>query len=160
VADRLLPIDGVDRYVDRGLVYQNASFTGSTTTWKPTTAGATTAGRGGDCGGLASIDVIKVLQVETTRLALERRGIRVDALHLEHAGIDEALSEHGLQWADLGLRGATLFYRRRVEDMPVADMPEGVDAARRAKVETTRRRILDKAMLKYRFRPTRNARGF
>ena len=32
-------------------------------------------------GGLPSLDVIKVLQIETVRLALERRGIRQDMLH-------------------------------------------------------------------------------
>jgi len=152
--DRPLPIDGVDRYVGRGLLYQNpfihwfnhypeADYRGPQYELPD---GAAVIG-----GGLASIDVIKVLQIETTRMALERRGIAVDALHIEHVGIDEALSQHGLQWADLGLHGATLFYRRRVEDMPVTDMPEGVDAVRRAKVEATRRRILDKAMAKYRF---------
>jgi len=60
------------------------------------------------------------------------------------------------------LHGATLFYRRRVEDMPVTDMPEGGDAARRAKVEATRRRILEKAMAKYCFhaRPESAPIGF
>jgi len=163
--DRPLPIDGVDRYVGRGLLYQNpfihwfnhygeADYRGP---HYDVPDGAAVVG-----GGLASIDVIKVLQIETTRRALERRGIAVDVLHIEHVGIDEALSQHGLQWADLGLHGATLFYRRRVEDMPVTDMPEGVDAVRRAKVEATRRRILDKAMAKYRFqaRPESAPVGF
>ena len=49
------------------------------------------------------------------------------------------------------LRGATLVYRRRVEDMPLADLPDDADEARRQKVEATRRRILEKAMQKYCF---------
>jgi len=163
--DRPLPIDGVDDYVGRGLIYQNAFIH-----WFNHCEEADYRGPHYDVpdgaavigGGLASIDVIKVMQIETTRRALERRGIRVDALHIEHVGIDAALSEHGLQWADLGMRGATLFYRRRVEDMPVTDMPEGGDAARRAKVEATRRRILEKAMAKYCFhaRPESAPIGF
>jgi len=163
--DRPLPIDGVDRYVGRGLLYQNAFIH-----WFNHYREADYRGPHYDVpdgaavigGGLASIDVIKVLQIETTRMALERRDIAVDALHIEHAGVDAVLLQHGLQWADLGVREATLFYRRRVEDMPVTDMPDEVDAARRAKIEATRRRILEKAMVKYRFeaRPESAPVGF
>jgi hypothetical protein len=103
-------------------------------------------------GGLASIDVMKVLQIETVRRALERRGIQEDMLHLEHAGVADALAAHGLTWEALGLKGATLFYRRRLEDMPLTEIPEDADAARRQKFGTTRRRIIEKAMQKYLFR--------
>src|SRR5262249_42848719 len=66
-------------------------------------------------------------------------------------GLPAVLDEHGFSWDELGLRGATLVYRRRIEDMPLADMPEDADDARRHKFETTRRRILEKAMQKYCF---------
>jgi hypothetical protein len=73
-------------------------------------------------------------------------------LHLEHKGIPAALAAHGLSWEALGLQGATLYYRRRVEDMPLADAPPGADQARQQVVETVRRKILDKATQKYAFR--------
>jgi NADPH-dependent glutamate synthase beta subunit-like oxidoreductase len=153
--DRPLPIEGAERYVDRGLVYQNPfihwfnhfSEGGNSGPPYQVEDGAIVVG-----GGLASIDVVKVLQIETVRLALERRGIREDMLHLEHAGIPDTLVAHGLSWESLGLKGATLFYRRRIEDMPLTDIPEDADAARREKFEATRRRIVEKAMQKYLFR--------
>ena len=153
--DRPLPIDGADRYVDHGLIYQNPfihwfnHFSAPDYSGPPYQVedGAIVVG-----GGLSSIDVVKVLQIETVRLALERRGIREDMLHLEHAGIPDTLAAHGLSWESLGLEGATLFYRRRIEDMPLTDIPEDADAARREKFEATRRRIVEKAMQKYLFR--------
>jgi hypothetical protein len=71
---------------------------------------------------------------------------------LEVKGIPKVLERHGLRFEDLGLAGCTLFYRRRVEDMPLVEMPEGASPERRAKMETARRKLLDKAMEKYRFR--------
>ena len=152
--DRPFLVEDAEQYVGRGLIYQNPfiywfnhfcerDYNGPQYQVED---GAIVVG-----GGLASIDVIKVLQIETVRLALERRGIRHDMLHLEHAGLAAALAEHGLTWESLGLRGATLFYRRRLEDMPLTDIPDDADVARRQKFESTRRRILEKAMQKYRF---------
>jgi hypothetical protein len=103
-------------------------------------------------GGLASLDVLKVLQIETVRAALAARGIDADVLQLERDGIPALLAEHGLAWEQLGLAGATLFYRRRIEDMPLSEIPEDADPARRLRFEATRRRILEKAMKKYCFR--------
>ena len=152
--DRPLPIDGVDRYIGCGLLYQNAfihwfnhfaerDYNGPS---YEVADGSIVVG-----GGLASLDVVKVLQIETVRRALAQRGIVEDMLHLEHAGIPEVLGAHGWRWEDLGLRGATLFYRRRIEDMPLAEVPDDADAARRAKFAAIRRRILEKAMQKYAF---------
>ncbi len=152
--DRPLPLEGADRYVGRGLVYQNpfivwfnhANEKGYTGARFETPDGALVVG-----GGLASIDVVKVLQLENVRAALARRGIEMPLIELEVKGIPKALEKHGLRYEDLGLRGATLFYRRRVEDMPLVEAPEGADAARLAKVELARKRVLEKAIEKYRF---------
>jgi len=152
--DRPLPLEGVDRYVGRGLVYQNpfivwfnhATEKGYTGPRFETPDGALVVG-----GGLASIDVVKVLQLENVRAALAKRGIEIPLIELEVKGVPKALSAHHLGYEDLGLRGCTLFYRRRVEDMPLVEAPEGADAARVAKVELARRRVLEKAIEKYRF---------
>ncbi|MBI3782805.1 MAG: hypothetical protein HY270_05320 [Deltaproteobacteria bacterium] len=152
--DRPLPIDGAERYVDRGLVYQNplihwfnhypeVDYDGPR---YEIPDGAVVIG-----GGLASIDVIKVLQIEVTRRALRQRDIEVDALQLEHEGIPAVLAAYGTDWHSLGLKPATLFYRRRVEDMPLSDIPDDVEAQRRRKLEAVRRRILEKAMQRYCF---------
>ncbi len=153
--DRPLPIEGADAFVGRGLLYQNPFIYWFNHYTERDYAGPRYEVADGAVvvgGGLASIDVLKALQIETVRHALAARGIVEDMLHLEHEGIPAVLAAHGLDWARLGLAGATLFYRRRLEDMPLADAPEGADDARRAKFESVRRKILEKAMQKYSFR--------
>ena len=153
--DRPFPVDGAERFEGKGLAYQNPfiywfnhfperDYDGPE---YEIADGAIVVG-----GGLASIDVIKVLQIEATRRALADRGAEVDALEIEHAGIPAVLARHEITWSDLGLQGATLYYRRRVEDMPLAPGPEEPDPVRQAKVEATRRKILEKAMQKFSFR--------
>jgi NADPH-dependent glutamate synthase beta subunit-like oxidoreductase len=152
--DRRLPLEGAERYVDRGLIYQNSliywfnhycerEYRGPRYELPD---GAIVVG-----GGLASIDVMKVLQLETVRSALAARGIDENVLRIEHAGVPAVLEKHGLSWESLGLKGATLYYRRRIEDMPLAEIPDDADAERAKKFEGVRRRILEKAMQKYCF---------
>jgi NADPH-dependent glutamate synthase beta subunit-like oxidoreductase len=153
--DRPLPVEGADAYLGKGLVYQNpfiiwfnhadeAGYAGERFT---PLDDALVVG-----GGLASIDVAKVLMLETTRAKLKQRGIELDMVELEVRGIPKQLEKHGLRFEDLGLRGCTLFYRRRVEDMPLAEIPEDADEKRREKTMNARRRLLEKAQEKYGFR--------
>ena len=152
--DRSLPIDGVDAYVDKGLVYQNpfiiwfnhnheSGYDGQTF---ETPDGAIVVG-----GGLASIDVVKVLMLQNTIEKLAARGIEVDLVELEVKGIPKTLKAHGMEMADLELNGPTLYYRRRVEDMPLMEAPPGADAKRIEKVEAGRARMVAKAQEKYGF---------
>lgn len=153
--DRPLPIEGADAYLGKGLIYQNPFIIWFNHSEEPDFSGerfeflddAIVVG-----GGLASIDVAKVLMLETTRARLVARGIEVPLLDLEVKGIPKTLETHGLAWADLGIRGCTIYYRRRIEDMPLAEIPEGADEARAEKVRASRRKLLDKAMEKYLFR--------
>lgn len=153
--DRPLPIESADDYIDRGLVYQNPfviAFNHAERGDLPEAAytvhdGAIIVG-----GGLASIDVAKIHTLELTIKALAERGIETNILELEVKGIPKILAAHGLVWEDLGLEGVTIYYRRRVEDMPLMSAPEGADEARIAKVEAGRRRMLEKATDKYRFK--------
>jgi hypothetical protein len=153
--DRPLPVEGADAYVGKGLVYQNPFII-----WFNH---ACEAGYEGPVfepeddvmvvgGGLASIDVAKVLMLETTRARLRERGIDVPMVDLEVKGIPKILASHGLAFEDLGLVGCTLYYRRRAEDMPLVEIPEGADEKRAAKVRAARERLLEKAREKYRFR--------
>ena len=52
---------------------------------------------------------------------------------------------------DLGLKGCTLYYRRRVEDMPVAETPENASPEQVAKAEAVRRKLLKNFADKYMF---------
>src|SRR5260370_37436802 len=97
--DRPFPVEGADEFTDRGLVYQNKliywfnhylekAYDGPRCELSP---GAIVVG-----GGLASIDVVKVLQIENTLTALKARGIAADMLALEREGIEPALNTSGL----------------------------------------------------------------
>ncbi len=153
--DRPLPIEGADRFLGRGLLYQNPFIIWFNHAGEKDYAGprfvieddAIVVG-----GGLASIDVVKAHMLETTRAALAKRGVDSTVLDLEVGGIPKFLEKHGLTWEELGVRGCTLFYRRRVDDMPLVEVPEGADAARRAKVEAARHKVLEKAKEKYLFK--------
>jgi len=153
--DRPLPIEGADRFVGRGLVYQNPFIIWFNHANEKDYAGERYEAKDAALvvgGGLASIDVVKVLMLETARAALQKRGIALPLIELEVKGIPKMLATHGLSFSDLGLEGCTLFYRRRVEDMPLVETPEGADSARIVKVEHARRRVLEKAMEKYCFK--------
>ena len=153
--DRPLPVDGADAFVGRGLVYQNPFIIWFNHAGEKDYAGPRFEPQDDVIvvgGGLASIDVAKALMLETTRAKLRERGIEESVLELEVKGIPKALERHSIRFEELGLRGCTLFYRRRIEDMPVVEVPEGASDERRAKVENSRRKLLEKAMEKYRFR--------
>jgi NADPH-dependent glutamate synthase beta subunit-like oxidoreductase len=154
--DRPLELSGVDQYVDRGLVYQNPfiywfnhknekSYDGPR---YEVPEGCLCVG-----GGLASIDVIKVIQLELYERALKKRGIEVDMYHLEHEGIPEVCKEHGINDPkELGVRDGYLIYRRRTEDMPLAQEPDNATPDQKKKTEATRKKILDKCREKFLFR--------
>ncbi|MEM6730062.1 MAG: hypothetical protein AAF658_00815, partial [Myxococcota bacterium] len=153
--DRPLPLDGAEELVGKGLVYQNpliywfnhkheASYEGAQF---ETPDGAIVIG-----GGLASVDVAKVMMLETVTRALRERGIEVDMVEMEHKGIDKTLAAHDLTYESLDLKGATLFYRKRREDMPLVAIPPAADEKRIEKIHTSRARLADKAQSKYLFK--------
>ncbi len=153
--DRSLPIEGIDAYIDKGLVYQNPFIIAFNHEDEPGYDGrhyeypddAIVVG-----GGLASIDVAKVLMLETTRARLADRSIDVSIEDLEVKGIPKILAGFDLAFEDLGLAGCTIFYRRDIADMPLSEIPEGATPERAEKVRAGRRKILDKAMTKFRFK--------
>ena len=150
--DRPLPVDGADEYIGKGLYYQNPFINWYNHFHEPgyqgeqfeTPDGALVVG-----GGLASIDVAKALMMETVQKALTERGISTNMFDLER-GIAKVLESHGLSLADLGLKGCTIVYRRRVKDMPLfpgdTDTPEKL-----AKAEAVREKVLLNAQSKFLF---------
>jgi hypothetical protein len=99
-------------------------------------------------GGLASIDVAKILNIEIFGRALRERGVEVDAVAMEQAGIAETLAAHGLSAEELGIGGCTLYYRRRMRDMPLTTAKDP-NPALLEKLEATRVRIMEKVMRKF-----------
>ena len=151
--DRPLPIEGIDEFEHKGLVYQNPFVHWFNHKHEPgfnngqykAEDDALVVG-----GGLASLDVVKILMIETVQQALEQKGIHVDMFKLEH-GISKVLDQHNLALDDLGLKACTLFYRRRAIDMPLSpmatDTPEKLQ-----KAQMVRQKILDNFQKKYLFK--------
>ena len=153
--DRSLPIEGAAAYLDKGLIYQNPFIIAFNHEEEPGYNGPRFEYPDGAIvvgGGLASIDVAKVFMLEVARTRMAERGIACTVEELEVKGIPKFLAAHDLQYEDLGIEGCTIFYRRNIEDMPLAEIPDGADEARTEKVRQSRRRLLDKAMNKFRFR--------
>jgi NADPH-dependent glutamate synthase beta subunit-like oxidoreductase len=149
--DRPLPVEGIDRFVGRGLIYQNPLVYWFNHYADPDFAGPEVDIPDGAIvvgGGLASIDVVKLLNIEVYRRALRERGIEVDAVAMEQAGIAQTLDKHGLSAEELGVEGCTLYYRRRMCDMPLASVKDPTPA-QLEKLETTRTRIMEKVMRKF-----------
>src|SRR5258708_3034069 len=152
--DRAFPVEGADQFIDRGLVYQNKLIYWFNHYLEKTydgprfelTPGAIVVG-----GGLASIDVVKVLQIEMTLAALKARGVAGDMLALEREGIEPVLNASGLKYGDLGVAPCKLYYRRRVLDMPLSDIPPDAPAKRAEALKQARGKILEKAQRKFLF---------
>jgi NADPH-dependent glutamate synthase beta subunit-like oxidoreductase len=152
--DRDLGVPGADKFIDKGLVYQNpfiywynhkneAGYSGPR---YETPDEALVVG-----GGLASIDVVKVLQLENYERALKARGIPMDMHQLEK-GIPAACKAHGIDPAELGVKGCLLIYRRREQDMPLAQPPDNATPEQIAKTEQVRLKMLKLARDRYLFR--------
>src|SRR5690606_13525813 len=105
-----------DEYVGKGLIYQNPFIYWFNHKHEPGYAGEHYEIRDNAIvigGGLASLDVVKVLMIETVQAALKARGMDVDMFALDRS-IAKVLEEKGLTLDDLGVKGCTLYYRRRI----------------------------------------------
>jgi hypothetical protein len=131
--DRPLALDGVDSLQGKGFVYQNP-FVYWFNHYEDNHYDGPAYGVEQSAivvgGGLASVDVGKIINLELYKRALALRGIHVPIVELEHQGIPKTLAAHQLTVEELGITGATIFYRRRVQDMPIAfpkdDSPEQI----------------------------------
>jgi ferredoxin/flavodoxin---NADP+ reductase len=152
--DRELGVPEAEQYIGKGLVYQNSfiywynhknekDYQGPR---YETPDEATVVG-----GGLASIDVVKVLQLENYERALAARGIQTSMHELEK-GIPEVCKARGIKPEELGIKGCLLIYRRREQDMPLAQSPDNATPEQVAKTEMVRRKILRLARDKFLFR--------
>jgi len=153
--DRGLGIAGAEKFIGKGLVYQNPliywynhkneeRYTGP---YYQTPDEAVVVG-----GGLASMDVVKILQLENYERALRARSVQTDVYELEKKGIPAVCKLHGIAPEDLGVKGCLLIYRRRAQDMPLAQPPENATPDQVAKTEATRLKMLRLAQAKYLFR--------
>jgi NADPH-dependent glutamate synthase beta subunit-like oxidoreductase len=152
--DRPFPVPGMEEYLGKGFYYQNPFVDWFNHYHEPgydrynyhVEDDAIVIG-----GGLASIDVAKILMLEATQRALEKRGCQTDILTLEHKGIPKILADFGLNFSDLKLKGCTLFYRRRNVDMPLSSLVPNPTPEQVEKAHHVRQKILRNARQKYLF---------
>lgn len=152
--DRPLPIKDIDQYEGRGLIYMNALVSWFNQNHIENSNGNNIHLKDGAMiigGGLASIDIIKIMVIETTRKALSERGIQVNSLVLEHKGIPEVLKSYGLTYKDLGLQGIRLMTRHTVESMPLTPIPENATPDVLEKSREIRKKIITKVQEKFPF---------
>lgn len=152
--DRPLPLPQIDRFIGKGLLYQNPFVYWFNHYPDKGYAGPQFHPPDGTIvigGGLASLDVVKIVMIETVSRALEKSGRVVGIYELERHGCQKILQSLGLTLADLGIHGCTLYYRRRIEDMPFTEMPAEANPDQVAKGEATRRKLLKNFSDKYMF---------
>jgi len=150
--DRPLPVNGIEDLIGKGLYYQNPFFYWFNHFEERNYNGpqlkivdnASVIG-----GGLSSIDVAKAIMMITVKEALAKQNIITSIGEMER-GIDAVLRKHGIQFEDLGLKGCTLYYRRRAEDMPLVPKV-AADPEMEKKLEQTRKKILQNAQRKFFF---------
>ncbi|MCB0495055.1 MAG: FAD-dependent oxidoreductase [Cyclobacteriaceae bacterium] len=132
--DRKLPMDGIDKFRNNGLIYQNDLLYWYNHNHEPDYRGPKYDLKDNTCvvgGGLASIDVVKMIMIDLVQKALkEKKGVEVDLFTFEKKGVTQILEDNETNLEELGVKGCTLFYRRNTEDMPLyprkGDSPEDV----------------------------------
>ena len=121
--DRMIPVDGIEQYINHGLLKQNDLLSWFNHYHEPDYRGPQYQipdGTGVVGGGLASLDVVKIVMIELVQKALlEQKLVEVDLFTLERKGIAAVLENSNTSLRALGLKGCTLFYRREAEDMPL-----------------------------------------
>ncbi len=151
--DRPLAIDGIAPYLGKGLIYQNPFIYWYNHKHEPGFAGindyAIEDGAAIIGGGLASLDVAKVIMFELVEKALRERGHDFNMFKLDRS-ISKVLDSLGLTLEDLGIEGCTLYYRRRVKDMPLSPL-RATTPEEKLKAEATREKILNNYQSKYLF---------
>ena len=152
-SDRPLPVEGIDQFLDKGLYYQNPFIYWFNHFHEPSFDGKQFDIVDGTIivgGGLASLDVAKVLMIESVHAKLKEMGHESNMFTLDRS-IVKVLDELGLTLSDLGLEGCTLYYRRRAKDMPLSPMstetPEKLE-----KAENVREKLLNNFLAKYLFK--------
>jgi ferredoxin--NADP+ reductase len=153
--DRDIGVPGADRFIDKGLAYQNPLIYWYNHKNEKTYDGPRyetpdeTVVVG---GGLASIDVIKILQLENYERALAAHGVHVEMHELEKRGVPLICKANGIEPESLGVRGCLLIYRRREQDMPLAQPPDNATPEQIAQTEKVRLKLLRLAREKFLFR--------
>lgn len=153
--DRDLSVNEINKFKDQGLIYQNSliywfnhkheiNYKGPKYTMKNN---AIVIG-----GGLASLDVMKIIMIELVMEALKNKmGVKLNMFYVEKKGIDAVLAEYNTNLEALEIEPPTLIYRRNAEDMPlkspIDDTLENIE-----KAKAVSKKLLEKYVEKYLFK--------
>ncbi|GIS42147.1 MAG: hypothetical protein Ct9H90mP15_01870 [Candidatus Neomarinimicrobiota bacterium] len=102
-------------------------------------------------GGLASIDVCKITQMELVKQKIQSQIKDVDVIKMEHQGIPKYLEENNIKYEDLDIKGTTLIYRRDIENMPLTTIAPDAKPELAEKRKKARRKILNNTQEKFFF---------
>jgi len=145
--DRELPVAGIDKFVDKELVYQNALVYWYNHKHEPNYNGTCYEIKDGTVvvgGGLASLDVMKLGMIELVQKALlEKKGLQVSVFTLERTGIASFLKEKNIPFEELQVQGMTLVYRRTAYEMPLK-MPNDTSEESIQKAREVSNKLLQK----------------
>ena len=150
--DRPLSIPDINDYVGKGLTYQNPLIYWYNHKHEPNYNGPTYDIHDESIiigGGLASLDVAKVIMFELVEKALAEKGHEVNLFTLDRS-IAKVLDALGFTLEDLGIKGCTLYYRRRIKDMPLSPLPSDTPE-QLEKAERVRAKIFNNYQSKYLF---------
>jgi len=154
--DRPLPVPGIEKFKNKQLIYQNDLIKWYNHYHEPNYSGPQYEIKDGVViigGGLASLDVIKIAMMELVEKALKEKlgeDIVVDQFEMEKKGLDKYLEQFGLKYEDLGLKGATLIYRRKAKHMPLKQ-PQSDSFEAKKKAQVVSERILQNYQKKFHF---------
>lgn len=157
--DRRLPIKDIDNYIGKGLYYQNQLVSWFNHQHEDQWSGMSCKIEDNTIivgGGLASLDVVKIVMMELLLASLQKVGIQEDLFTLEKQGIPAVLKKHKLSLKKLGIKGCTLYYRRRIEDMPLTPFPAKLAKQQKEKIYSLRKRIVTDLRRRYCFRIVEN----
>lgn len=163
--DREFPIQGIDKFRDKGLIYQNDFIYWFNHNHEPNYTGKSYEIKDGAIivgGGLASLDVVKIFMIELVRNKLkEVYGIEENLFNIEKKGIEKVLEAHKISYDKLNIRGVNLVYRRNAEDMPLKS-PRDESRKSLDKAREVSAKLLNnyKEKYKFNFKPLRLPIGF
>ena len=152
--DRKFPIEGIEKFRDKELIYQNSfinwfnhkhecDFKGKNYFIKNN---AVIVG-----GGLASLDVVKIVMIELVKKQLFlKKGIQIDLFTLEKEGVQKTLEKFKVTLEELGIKKARLVYRRTAKEMPLK-APKDDSEESIIKAQEVSRKLLVKYQEKYLF---------
>jgi ferredoxin--NADP+ reductase len=152
--DRNSGVAGSDELLGKGFLYQNPFIYWFNHSHEKGYAGPRYEAADGALvlgGGLASIDVCKILMLETAAAKLRERGVACDPVEMEHETLAGFLKARGVGFDELGLRGCTLLYRRSVGEMPVASARDD-SPAEKERAAKVRERLIGLATEKFLFK--------